>query len=77
MRLGSEAEVPVRERKIQTILVPTDFSEGAAYALEWARTLSRAFRAKIVVLHVFGPSRCLDAARRTRIDSHPALDRVR
>jgi nucleotide-binding universal stress UspA family protein len=52
VRLGSGAEMPVRERKIQTILVPTDFSEGAAYALEWARTLARAFRGKIVVLHV-------------------------
>lgn len=52
MRLGSGAEMPVRERKIQTILVPTDFSEGAACALQWARTLARVFRAKIVVLHV-------------------------
>jgi nucleotide-binding universal stress UspA family protein len=45
-----EARVP--ERRIQTILVPTDFSEGAARALDWARTLAQAFRAAIVVLHV-------------------------
>jgi nucleotide-binding universal stress UspA family protein len=40
------------EEKIRTILTPTDFSEGAARALEWARTLARACGAKIVLLHV-------------------------
>jgi len=38
--------------QIRTILVPTDFSEGAATAFEWARTLALAFRAEIVLLHV-------------------------
>ena len=42
----------MQERRIQTILVPTDFSEGAGRALAWARTLAQAFRAEIVVLHV-------------------------
>lgn len=37
---------------IRTILAPTDFSEGAARALGWARTLARAFGAEIVLLHV-------------------------
>jgi universal stress protein A len=40
------------EGQIQTILAPTDFSEGAGRALAWARVLARAFGAKIVVLHV-------------------------
>ena len=38
--------------RIRTILMPTDFSEGAARALGWARALARAFGAKIVLLHV-------------------------
>jgi nucleotide-binding universal stress UspA family protein len=42
----------VQDPKIQTILVPTDFSEGAAQALTWARTLAQAFRAEIIFLHV-------------------------
>ncbi len=40
------------EETIRTILVPTDFSEGAARALAWARALARAFGAEIVLLHV-------------------------
>ncbi len=38
--------------RIQTILVPTDFSECAAAALRWARALAKAFDAEIVLLHV-------------------------
>jgi nucleotide-binding universal stress UspA family protein len=37
---------------VKTILVPTDFSEGAQAALEHAAALAKAFKAKIVVLHV-------------------------
>jgi nucleotide-binding universal stress UspA family protein len=37
---------------VKTILVPTDFSEGAQAALAHATTLATAFKAKIVVLHV-------------------------
>ena len=42
----------MEERRIRTILVPTDFSESAARALSWARMLARALGARIVVLHV-------------------------
>lgn len=45
-------EAPVAELTIRTILVPTDFSEGAARALGWARALARAFGAEIILLHV-------------------------
>jgi nucleotide-binding universal stress UspA family protein len=37
---------------VRTILVPTDFSDSADTALAWAREAARAFRAKIVLLHV-------------------------
>ena len=37
---------------VRRVLVPTDFSEGAANGLEWARALARAFDAEIVLLHV-------------------------
>ena len=37
---------------IRTILVPTDFSDGAGRALNWARGLARAFGAEITLLHV-------------------------
>jgi nucleotide-binding universal stress UspA family protein len=37
---------------VKTILVPTDFSEGAQTALEHAKALAKVFKAKIVVLHV-------------------------
>ena len=37
---------------IRRMLVPTDFSEGAASGLEWARALARALGAEIVLLHV-------------------------
>ena len=42
----------MEKEQIRTILVPTDFSEGAERALRWARTLARAFGAKIALLHV-------------------------
>lgn len=38
--------------RIQTILVPTDFSDSANAALGWAESLARAFEAQIVLLHV-------------------------
>ncbi len=38
--------------KIQTILVPTDFSEHAQKALAWAHDLARKYDATLVVLHV-------------------------
>jgi nucleotide-binding universal stress UspA family protein len=37
---------------IKTILVPTDFSQGSQAALDYAVSLAKSFRAKIVLLHV-------------------------
>jgi nucleotide-binding universal stress UspA family protein len=37
---------------IRRILVPTDFSESAGQALDWAVTLGREFKAELVLLHV-------------------------
>ena len=45
----STGEVP---QKISRILVATDFSPQAHYALEWAQSLAGAFGAKLVLLHV-------------------------
>ena len=38
--------------RISRILVATDFSAQASYAVEWARSLANAFGAKLVLLHV-------------------------
>ena len=38
--------------KIQTILVPTDFSENSSAGVEHARDLAREFKAKLVLCHV-------------------------
>jgi universal stress protein A len=37
---------------IRTILLPTDFSDSANAALDWAKDLAAAFEARIVLLHV-------------------------
>lgn len=37
---------------IKRILVPTDFSDSARQALDWASTLAREFKAEILLLHV-------------------------
>ncbi len=42
--------------RIQTILVPVDFSAGSEAAAEWAEALSGAFGAKIYLLHVLDTS---------------------
>ena len=39
-------------RRVSRILVPTDFSDQASKALEWARSFADAFGAKLVLLHV-------------------------
>ena len=41
------------EIRLKRILVPTDFSEGAEHALDYAVRLSRLFHAEILILHVF------------------------
>lgn len=42
--------------QIRNILVPTDFSDDAANALEHARELALAFRARVHLLHVMDSS---------------------
>lgn len=42
--------------RIQTILVPVDFSAGSQAAVEWAEALAGAFGAKIFLLHVLDTS---------------------
>ncbi|MBW2424973.1 MAG: universal stress protein [Deltaproteobacteria bacterium] len=39
--------------KIETILVPTDFSEDAQHALGTAKELARQFGSKLVLLHAY------------------------
>jgi nucleotide-binding universal stress UspA family protein len=39
--------------KIETILVPTDFSDDASHALEAAKDLAQKFGSKIVLLHAY------------------------
>ena len=41
--------------QIRSILVPTDFSECGNYALSWAASLARTFKASIVCVHVIEP----------------------
>ena len=41
--------------EIQTILLPTDFSECANYALPYATSLARLMGARIICLHVVAP----------------------
>ena len=39
-------------KKLDLILVPTDFSSLSCEAFSWAALLSREFKAKIVIVHV-------------------------
>lgn len=41
--------------KITNILVPTDFSESAMAAYEYALSIAKTFQAKIYLIHVFEP----------------------
>ncbi|MDX6711755.1 MAG: hypothetical protein QOH96_2771, partial [Blastocatellia bacterium] len=41
--------------KIKSILLPTDFSENANHAIEYATSLARQFSATIICLHVIEP----------------------
>ena len=43
------------ERRLVRILVPTDFSASAVLAYPWARSMSRAFNAEVILLHVIDP----------------------
>lgn len=40
---------------IRTILLPTDFSECASFALSYATSLARQFEARIICVHVIEP----------------------
>ena len=42
-----------RDVALKRILVPTDFSDSAAHALDYAIRLSRPYQAEILVVHVF------------------------
>jgi universal stress protein A len=42
--------------EVKTILVPVDFSEGSAAAVEWAGRLSECFGARTILLHVIDTS---------------------
>lgn len=42
--------------RVETILVPVDFSPGSDGAVEWAKTLAAAFGARVVLLHVIDTS---------------------
>ncbi|MBT8364191.1 MAG: universal stress protein, partial [Deltaproteobacteria bacterium] len=39
-------------KKIELILVPTDFSNLSCEAFSWATLLAKEFKAKIVIVHV-------------------------
>ena len=51
--MESSASGSSDEVRFKRILVPTDFSEGAEHALEYAICLSGFYHAEIVLLHVF------------------------
>lgn len=40
---------------IKHILVPTDFSEAASHALDYALSLAKTFQARILLMHVYEP----------------------
>lgn len=40
---------------IKNIVVPTDFSEAAAHALEYSLSLAKTFHARIILMHVYEP----------------------
>lgn len=44
-----------RVRPIQTILVPTDFSDCSDEAMQYAAMIARVFKARIVLVHVIQP----------------------
>lgn len=52
--------------KIETILVPTDFSEFSKYALNYAIAFAQSFKARIVLIHIT-PERDMDAIRQASV----------
>ena len=60
----------VKRRKLSaigTILVPTDFSEGSRYALDFALDLGRALGARVEVLHVVNADSSFAIGMTTRL----------
>ena len=51
--VGHSSSDPVRQLELKRILVPTDFSESAEHALNYAVGLGRPYHAEILVVHVF------------------------
>ena len=46
---------PIKQMQIRSILLPTDFSECGNYALSYAASLARTFRASIICINVIEP----------------------
>jgi nucleotide-binding universal stress UspA family protein len=72
---------PTSPVRIRRILAATDFSAGAERALQWARALSEAFSADLVILHVLDLSLAGAAGLPTELAAMPAvgqlMDRLR
>lgn len=60
--------------KIETILVPTDFSECAALAFSPAASLAHLFKARIICLHVIEPVLAPAIGYAPVSDPLPAMD---
>jgi universal stress protein A len=61
------------ELRLKRILVPTDFSESAEHALEYAARLGRPYEAEVLVLHVFHLKEYLALlSERDQVDSRTA-----
>jgi nucleotide-binding universal stress UspA family protein len=52
--------------KIETILVPTDFSEFSKYALKYSIAFAQTFKARIILIHIT-PEREMDAIRQASV----------
>ena len=60
--------------KIETILVPTDFSECAGHALGPAAELARIWKARIICLHVVEPVVAPTVSYVPMVEPFPAVD---
>jgi nucleotide-binding universal stress UspA family protein len=67
-------EVTIMLLAIKTILVPTDFSENSAAALQYAEALARQFGATLHLLHVCHPATLASAPVDAPFISMPDLE---
>ena len=70
----------VSPRKRGTVLVPTDFTEAAQNALNYAKGMAKKLGANIVVLHVIQPSYAegfVDAAQKKNIRAGARRDTIK